>query len=94
MPSEARVIENDAIVVLCLKDTEDSMSSHEFRIRASVRGFQLTKSACHNMLHRSMGRTMLDRDSKWRLTAMGVAYREEVLIIVSNVLKWEISRSA
>lgn len=89
MNDTVKILENDAIVVLCLTDMKDSMSHHEFRVRATTRGFQLSKSATHNMLHRAMGRVFINRDGKWQLTTAGLAYRDEVLHIMTFILNWE-----
>ena len=74
-----KVIENDALVVLCLLDMKDGMTHHEFKLRAAVRGFPLSKSQCHNMLHRATGRVYVHPGNKWKLTSSGMAYREETL---------------
>ena len=80
-----KIVENDAIVCLCLQNRVDSMSHHEFRVRAAVRGFTLSKSQAHNMLSRAMGR-VTSIDARWKLTAMGLAYREEVVDRLKQLL--------
>lgn len=92
--SNPRVIENDAIVVLCLRDLEDSMTHHEFRVRAAVRGYTLSRSQAHNMLHRALGRVGYSDKFQWRLTAAGLAYREEVLNQLNMLVRLEREKSA
>ncbi len=84
---QPRILANDAIVVLCLRDMVDSMSSHKFKARARAKGFELTKSQCHNMLHRAMGRVWFNKvDGEWLLTAMGWEYRREVAETLKRIL--------
>lgn len=80
------IIANDALVVLCLMDLNDSITHHHFKVRAAARGFSLSKSQCHNMLHRATGRVCYN-DSKWRLTSAGLAYREEVIETLTRLIK-------
>lgn len=77
-----KVIENDALVVLCLRNTEDRMTHHEFKVRAAARGFALSKGDCHNMLHRATGRVNTN-GRVWWLTAAGQEYRLHVLGVMS-----------
>jgi hypothetical protein len=79
MANQPKAIENDALVVLCLRDMEDKMTHHHFRLRAQSKGFELSKSDCHNMLHRAMGRVRPNSNNEWHLTAMGQAYRDDVV---------------
>lgn len=83
-----QVIENDALVVLCLRDMNDRMTHHEFKKRAAAMGIQLTRSQCHNMLHRAMGRVSYTSGNHylWRLTAAGLLYREHVIAVLSSAL--------
>ncbi len=83
-----KVIENDAIVVLCLQSLEDYMTHHDFKLRAANRGFTLTKSDCHNMLHRAVGRVGVDNNN-WRLTAAGWEYRRTIIETIMRVLAAE-----
>lgn len=85
-----KILENDALVVLCLRNIEDSMTHHEFRIRAATRGFTLSRSQCHNMLHRATGRVWVTKANHWMLTAMGAAYRDEILSVLQSLLMWEL----
>lgn len=86
--SDPRVLVNDAIVVLCLRDIEDHMTHHEFRVRAAARGIELDKGQCHNLLHRAMGRVWVNTFNCWMLTASGVAYRESVVEVMKMLLKF------
>lgn len=65
------------------------MTHHEFKVRAAVRGYSLTRSQCHNLLHRAMGRITYSDKYQWRLTAAGLAYREEVVDQLNTLLKLE-----
>ena len=88
MIKDPKVIENDALVVLCLQQG-GHMTHHEFKVRAAARGISLTKSQCHNLLHRAMGR-VITHNNKWYLTSMGAAYREEVLATMHRLLGMEV----
>jgi hypothetical protein len=85
-PKESRVVENDALVVLALRSLNDSMSHHAFKVRAAALGFALSKSQCHNMLHRATGRVMCYPDGLWRITMRGWTYREHVLDTIRRLL--------
>lgn len=92
MKSEPKVLENDALVVLCLRDVNDTMTHHEFKVRASARGIALTRSQCHNMLHRAIGRVgywTVDGQHQWRLTSAGYEYRMEVTNTFARMLAME-----
>ena len=82
----AKVIENDALVVLCFTGIIDEMSHHRFKEKAKSLGFNLTKSQCHNMLHRAKGRVKLVAGGGWKLTASGMSYREAVLDVIQKIL--------
>lgn len=90
MIPQAKVIENDALVVLCLTNQEDQMTHHEFKLRAKLRGHNLSKSQCHNMLHRATGRVYYTVSHHWYLTAAGMAYRTEVLTQIVKLLTYEL----
>lgn len=87
----SKVIENDALVVLCLRDMADTMSHHQFAVRARALGFTLSRSQCHNLLSRAGGRVTPIRGDgvitwTWRLTAAGLEYRLHVLDRLSTIL--------
>lgn len=84
--NDPRIIDNDALVVLCLRSLSDAMTHHDLKIRASALGFDLSTSTCHNMLSRAGGRVMLYPDKKWRITVAGWTYREHVLVTLSRLL--------
>jgi len=86
----AKVIENDAIVVICFRHTLEAITHHQFRLRAQKRGFDLSKSQCHNMLHRATGRVVVDAENHWRLTVSGEAYRQYVIDTVQRLLHSEV----
>ncbi len=91
MSLSPKYLENDALVVLCLRDTQDTMTHHEFKVRAANRGFSITRTDCHNMLHRAMGRVRLNGYNQWKLTSMGLAYRQHVLESLHQILLSEVS---
>lgn len=86
--TDPKVIDNDAIVVLCLTGPDDTMTHHQFRERASKMGFTLSRSDCHNMLHRAMGRVKYTGAPayQWSLTAQGIEYRKWVLATLKDIL--------
>lgn len=86
MSDEAKVIVNDALVVLCFRDLTDAITAHEFKARAKAKGYDLSKSQCHNMLHRATGRVRINATGKWVLTAMGYEFRKEVRIACRRLL--------
>ena len=61
------------------------MTHHQFKLRAASMGFALSKSDCHNILHRAIGRVASYNDN-WVLTARGMAYRQEVIRAIQRVL--------
>lgn len=87
--TDPRVIDNDAIVVLCFRNLgetmKDTMTHHEFKVRAAQMGFVLTKSDCHNMLHRATGRVITD-GKVWQLTTAGDVYRTHVLNVIRGII--------
>lgn len=85
---EPKVIENDAIVVLAFLTEDAILTHHSFRQRANLMGFTLSRSDCHNMLHRAMGRVKYTGhpDYEWSLTAHGIEYRRWVLTTLTDII--------
>lgn len=81
-------IDNDAIVVLALKTIHDKMTHHGFLLRAKAMGIIITRSDCHNMLHRALGRVKYTGSPKWEwsLTAAGLEYRKWVREVMRRLL--------
>lgn len=81
-----KVMENDAIVVLCLHSFSDYVTADTLKRRAADIGIELTKSMAHNMLHRATGRVMCYPDGKWRLTVQGQSYKDHVISLFRKVI--------
>jgi hypothetical protein len=84
--SDPRIIENDALVVLCIHSLAEALTHHDLKVRVRELGWELSDSAVHNMLHRATGRVMLYPDKKWRITVQGWTYREHVLATLAKLL--------
>lgn len=84
MKTDPKVICNDAIVVLCLKDMGDVMTHHQFKKRAEARGFNLSITDCHNMLSRATGRVYYN-GRHWTLSAGGFVYRQHVVQLINQL---------
>lgn len=81
-----QVIENDALVVLCMEARANYdgnlIPTTHYRIRDTMRrmGYQFSASKVHSMLSRAGGRVRYDAKNKeWRLTAAGLEYRLHVV---------------